>query len=220
MIEITLSSEIRQILDLCRLGVVRASVQVEDTSEVLINEIDNHIRKIRQKVTIGKVSRIPLIEQTKNAYRLLGKDPSRYRPSAEALTRRIVQGKGLYKVNNIVDLLNLVSIRSGFSIGGYDEEYLSKIAELSIGSEKEPYEAIGRGILNIHKLPVLRDSLGAFGSPTSDSRRTMIRKSTKNFLMVFFDFFSDDRLDESLKMSAKYLNRFGIGTDIHTVLID
>ena len=220
MIDFTISSEIRYVLKTCRLGIIQANVVVEDSTSALLNEIDIQIRTIREKISIEEVSSVPLIEQTKSAYRLLGKDPSRYRPSAEALTRRIVQGKGLYRVNNIVDLLNLVSIRSGYSIGGYDAHQISGNISLSKGSENEPYEAIGRGFLNIHQLPVLRDSKGAFGSPTSDSQRTMVRESTQNFIMVFFDLFSDNRLDEALQMSGDYLEKFGRGSAIHTSLIE
>ncbi len=219
MFDFTISSEISHALASCRLGIIQASVQVEVSSKSLITEIDLQIRHIRQEISIGEVSSLPLIEKTKNAYRLLGKDPSRYRPSAEALIRRIVQGKGLYKVNNAVDLLNLVSIRTGYSIGGYDADHISERVELSKGSENEPYEAIGRGLLNIHQLPVLRDSRGAFGSPTSDSQRTMVGGSTKNFLMVFFDFFSDERLDQAIEISENYLKKFANGSEISNALI-
>ena len=217
--DISISSEIGRILPACRLGILQSSIQVEDSSDSLNDEIDLQIRNISQKVSIEEVSSLPLIEKTKNAYRLLGKDPSRYRPSAEALTRRIVQGKGLYRVNNTVDLLNLVSIRTGYSIGGYDADQISSPVILSKGSENEPYEAIGRGIMNIPQLPVLRDMAGAFGSPTSDSRRTMVRGGTRNFMMVFFDFFSDEHLKETLEISVEYLLKFGKGSAIRTGMV-
>lgn len=217
--DITISSEIGRILPACRLGILRYSVRVEDSPVSLIDEIGHQIRNIRQEISIEAISSRPMIEQTKNAYRLLGKDPSRYRPSAEALTRRIVQGKDLYRVNNIVDVLNLVSILSGYSIGGYDADQISTPVILAKGSENEPYEAIGRGILNIHHLPVLRDRHGAFGNPSSDSLRTMVRPATKNFMMVFFDFFSDERLQETLEMSAEYLQKFVKGSAIRKAMI-
>lgn len=219
MIDFAISSEIKYVLPACRLGIIQASVHTEDSTGDLFNEIDIQIRSIQKLLSIEDVRGLPVIEQTQNAYRKLGKDPSRYRPSAEALIRRIVQGKGLYRVNNLVDLLNLVSIRSGFSIGGYDADYISGKVILSIGSENEPYEAIGRGDLNIYRLPVLKDFIGAFGSPTSDSKRTMVRESTQKFQMVFFDFLSDNQLDEALKISVKYLKEFGSGSEINSMLI-
>ncbi len=191
-----------------RLGLISCRVKVIATPPGLLAHIKNEIQQIQSRLKIEDVSQTGLIKQTKEAYRILGKDPSRYRPSAEALTRRIVQGKGLYQVNNLVDLLNLVSVMTGFSIGGYDEEMITGPSELDTGKENEPYQAIGRGDLNIHLLPVLRDQEGPFGSPTSDSRRTMVRDSTRQFLMVFFDFFSDKTLMPVLDMSAQWLNEW------------
>jgi len=220
MPEFHISPEIKAILPHCRLGILKANIRVENSSAALLNEIELQIWKLQKNLTIEEVSGIPLIEQTKNAYRTLGKDPSRYRPSAEALTRRILLGKELYQVNNIVDLLNLISIRSGYSIGGYDADFIEGDVELSIGKENEPYDAIGRGILNIFRLPVLRDKLGAFGSPTSDSKRTMVRNATKHFIMVFFDLISDDRIINVYNQSEEYLLKFGSAEKIHFKPID
>jgi DNA/RNA-binding domain of Phe-tRNA-synthetase-like protein len=101
------------------------------------------------------------------------------------LLRRVFKGKGLYQVNNVVDLLNLTSVKSGFSIGGYDVGKIEGEIQLSIGKAGEPYKAIGRGELNIEFLPTFRDQKGPFGSPTSDSVRTMITPKTEQFLMRF-----------------------------------
>ena len=181
-----------------RLGCFKAIVDVLPSTLNQLKYIDEICHGINDSMQIGDVSNMPIISDTKKAYRQLGKDPSRYRPSAEALTRRVVQGKGLYRVNNIVDALNVISIKHGFSIGGYDLDKISGMIEMGIGKHDEPYEAIGRGHLNIEKLPVLRDQISAFGSPTSDSLRTMIREETRNFLMVFFDFSGSERLHDAL----------------------
>jgi DNA/RNA-binding domain of Phe-tRNA-synthetase-like protein len=142
----------------------------------------------------------------------LGKDPSRYRPSAEALTRRVVNGKGLYWINNVVDLLYLVSLESGFSIGGYDAEKIEGDVWFGIGKEDEPYQAIGRGQLNIADLPLFRDNLGAFGSPTSDSLRTMVTAETTEFLMIIIDFSGRQDLDTAEHRAIELFEKFGAGT--------
>jgi DNA/RNA-binding domain of Phe-tRNA-synthetase-like protein len=219
-IPITISPEIKNILKKCRLGIVMADVVVEKSSHTLQNAIKNQTAQIRNNYSIDEVSTLPLIEETKNAYRALGKDPTRYRPSAEALTRRIILGKGLYEVNNVVDLLNLVSIRTGFSIGGYDIDQINGSVILTTGEKNDPYEAIGRGMLNIHLLPVLKDENGVFGSPTSDSARTMVRETTRNFLMVFFDFQSNNHLEKALHLSDEYLQTFASAGKIHTGIVD
>jgi DNA/RNA-binding domain of Phe-tRNA-synthetase-like protein len=220
MFEIHISAEIKNILKECRLGFVISDVVVEKTSHTLLNAIKNQIMQIRKNYTIDEVSSLPLIGETKNAYRDLGKDPSRYRPSAEALTRRIIQGKDLYEVNNVVDLLNLVSIRTGFSIGGYDIDHISGKVLLTTGGDNEPYDAIGRGVLNIHQLPVLKDDAGAFGSPTRDSARTMVRETTRNFLMVFFDFQSNRHLDKALSLASEYLQTFASAKKIDAGVVN
>jgi DNA/RNA-binding domain of Phe-tRNA-synthetase-like protein len=181
-----------------RLGCIGAEVEVLASSVDLLEHIDEVCNNLKGRIRVEDVSKIDIISGTKEAYRQLGKDPSRYRPSAEALTRRVVQGKGLYQVNNIVDALNIISIKHGFSIGGYDLDRIDGMVELGIGRKNEPYEAIGRGNLNIEHLPVLRDLKGAFGSPTSDSSRTMIESGTRDFFMVFFDFSGSDKLQEAM----------------------
>ena len=198
MIEILISGEIRKVIPEIRLGCIKAAVEILPSSKDLLKHIDEACNDLKDRMQVDEVSRIEIIKNTKDAYRQLGKDPSRYRPSAEALTRRVVQGKGLYQVNNIVDALNVISIKHGFSIGGYDLDRIDGMVELGIGRKDEPYEAIGRGHLNIEHLSILRDRKGAFGSPTSDSGRTMIRGETRDFLMVFFDFSGSYKLQEAM----------------------
>jgi DNA/RNA-binding domain of Phe-tRNA-synthetase-like protein len=204
--EILISGQLRKVLPEVRLGCLNAVVRAEPSDSGLLMQIDETCDHLKNQYSIEEVSKADVVAYTKNAYRKLGKDPSRYRPSAEALTRRVVQGKGLYRVNNIVDALNMISIKHGFSIGGYDLDKIIGKIELGIGKPDEPYEAIGRGLLNIENLPVLRDQKGAFGSPTSDSMRTMVRDHTLNFLMVFFDFSGSGKLKDALN-DAEYIYR-------------
>lgn len=191
---ITITSFIKEKCPLLRLGILQMYVKVEPSSSVLLHKIAEKAGIYVEKYKMEEISKIPLIQQTREAYKALGKKPGRYRPSAEALLRRVVSGKGLYAINNVVDSLNYISIQSGFSIGGYDLDQIQEPIQLSIGVDNEPYRAIARGQLNVGRLPVLRDEAGAFGSPTSDSVRTSVRDSTKRFLMVFFDFSASPEL--------------------------
>jgi len=127
-----------------RLCCIQCDVQIHPGHDDLNREISNITKDIQTRYSVEDISQIPTIKETKDAYRVLGKDPSRYRPSAEALTRRVVQGKGLYRINNVVDQLNLVSLQSGFSIGGYDQDKIAGNIQFGIGEKDEPYEAIGR----------------------------------------------------------------------------
>jgi len=209
MKKISISKELKECCPKLRLGCVEADVNVAQSSGELLFEMNDHIQQIGQSLSIESISKIPTIAASRKAYRACGKDPARYRLSAEALLRRVVSGKGLYHINNVVDQLNLVSITSGFSIGGYDANQIWGDVVFGIGNSDEPYSGIGRGELNIENLPVFRDEQGAFGTPTSDSSRTEVKEQTRRFLMILIDFDGDDKLYEALQMAERLLKEYG-----------
>ncbi len=151
----------------------------------LWQEIDRYLAEYTKSQTVDTIKHIPAIEATRAVYRKCGKDPSRYRPSGEALIRRVLKGKGLYQIDTAVDLINMASIAYGYSIGGFDYDKIAgdRIV-LGIGREGEPYEGIGRGMINIEGLPVYRDDQGGIGTPTSDNERTKIDASTSHLLAL------------------------------------
>lgn len=201
-IKIIIKPELRQKCPQLQLGCLSAQVQVAPSSPALLHEIDQACSRISRTLELEDISSFPHIHSTREAYKATGKKPGRYRPSAEALLRRVVSGKGLYQINNVVDVINLCSIISQYSIGGYDASQIIGQVTMGIGQKGEPYEAIARGALNIAGLPVLRDEQGAFGSPTSDSTRTMARKQTRELLLVFFNFGRHDGLVETLRAAV------------------
>ncbi len=219
MTEISIQKELYEKIPNIRLGCIQCSVSVAPGDEKIISLSNTIIENVTSVLTVETISQKSTIKSTKEAYRALGKDPSRYRPSAEALTRRVVNGKDLYQVNNIVDLLNLVSLESGFSIGGYDAEKIDGAISFGVGKENEPYQAIGRGELNIENLPLFRDESGAFGSPTSDSLRTMVTDSTSIFLMILIDFNGDKFLEKSMDRSIEFLNNYSGAHSFETKIV-
>lgn len=141
--------------------------------------------QLRQTLDTESLKQQPSIAATRQVYKTLGKDPSRYRPASESLIRRLLQGKNLYQANTLVDLINLASIVHGYSIGGFDASKIAGSAlRLGVGKADEPYEGIGRGMLNIEGLPVYRDELGGFGTPTSDNERTKLTLETSQLLVL------------------------------------
>ena len=198
---------------------IECEVQVEDHRDDLWQLMDQKCREISGSLQMEEIRHIPAIASSRRAYKSCGKDPSRYRLSAEALLRRVVNGKGLYHVNNVVDLLNVVSITSGFSIGGYDAGAIAGDIVMGIGKKHEPYEGLGRGELNIEGMPVLRDEQGAFGTPTSDSERTGVRNHTSRFLMVIISYQGTEGLDEAGNTAMKLLTQYASGCRIETRLI-
>ena len=160
------------------------------------------------------------IQATRQAYKRLGKDPNRYRPSSEALRRRILRGLPLYKVDTLVDLINLVSIRSGYSIGGFDAD---KIAGgslvLGVGREGEIYHGIGRGELNIAGLPVYRDAVGGVGTPTSDEERTKIGLDTTHLLMIINGYSGLEGLEAAGKYAVGLLSKYVSAINMEAELV-
>ena len=183
--QIIISSEIRQRCPKFTGAAVLASVENTETNEGLWQEIDRFIADYRSRYTTESIKQMPSILATREAYKRCGKDPSRYRPSGEALVRRTLKGNDLYHVSTLVDLINLASIRYGYSIGGFDADRIQgNVLTLGIGREGEPYEGIGRGPLNIEGLPVYRDAEGGIGTPTSDNERTKITLGTRRLLCI------------------------------------
>jgi DNA/RNA-binding domain of Phe-tRNA-synthetase-like protein len=182
-------------------------VEIGPSSGELWQEIEAAM-EAKRELPLEGIRDIPEIAASRRAYRAMGKAPSRYRLSAEALHRRSVQGKGLYRINNVVEVVNLVSLETAFSIGGYDDAQIEGEVHLGLGQADDVYEAIGRGQLNIENLPVFRDELGPFGSPTSDSVRTRINDQTQEILLVFLDFESLPSLGQALDRSEELLKRY------------
>ncbi|MFA6404040.1 MAG: phenylalanine--tRNA ligase beta subunit-related protein [Salinivirgaceae bacterium] len=216
---IKLSNDLKQKVPQMALGIIQCKVSNTAFNPELWEEIQKVTLEVRENLTFEAIKDQPQIAATRTIYAACGKEPSRYRPSAEALMRRIVKGQDLYQINTLVDLINLVSLKTGYSIGGFDAEYINGNVEASIGSEGEPYQGIGKGELNIHNLPVLRDSIGAFGTPTSDEIRTAIRLETTHFLMTINGYTGAADMQVAMEYSLLLLNKFLSAKEIATYTI-
>lgn len=182
---------------------VEATVENSAHSDELWHEIHEFGTRLRAEYTTDSVKEQPSIAATRKVYKLCGKDPSRYRPASEQLIRRILQGKELYQIDTLVDLVNLASIAYGYSIGGFDVDKIEgDILTLGVGREGEPYEGIGRGLLNIAGLPVYRDNRGGVGTPTSDNERTKITLQTRRLLVLINGY---DGNEERVRQNAEYI---------------
>lgn len=184
---------------------VEAKVKNSNFSQDLWKDIDTLGEEFRNKLTVDTLKKISGIAATRHIYRICGKDPSRYRPASEALIRRILQGKALYQINTLVDLINLASMKYGYSIGGFDaDKIIGDTLKLGIGKEGEPYKGIGRGTINIQGLPVYRDDFGGVGTPTSDNERTKITINTTHLLVLINGY---DGNEELVKQNAEYIQQ-------------
>ena len=214
MVKISVSEELSALVEGLVLCCIECDVEVRPSPAELSDLMEKEAAGLASTLTTEDISRLPAISASRRAYRLCGKDPARYRLSAEALLRRIVKGTGLYSISNVVDLLNLVSFTTGFSIGGYDADAIAGDVVFGIGCPDEMYEGVGRGVLNIEGLPVFRDSTGAFGSPTSDSERTAVNSLTGRFLMVIISFGGRETLDQACSLAIGLLEKYASAKNI------
>lgn len=213
MYNLTLSSEIKQRCPEYRGAAVSAEVTNTAYSEGLWEEINAFTQELRTHDTTDSIKLQPVISATREAYKRCGKDPSRYRPSAEALRRRLLRGLELYQIDTLVDLINLVSLRTGHSIGGFDADKIQgESLELGIGRADEPFEGIGRGVLNIEGLPVYRDQVGGIGTPTSDHERTKMDLGTRHILAVINGYNGSEGLKEAAEMTLELLKKYASAT--------
>lgn len=182
---------------------VEAEVVNSPFSTGLWDEIAALGTELKSRLSTETLKEISGIAATRRVYKACGKDPSRYRPAAEALIRRVLQDKDLYRIDTLVDLINLASMKYGYSIGGFDaDKIVGGTLTLGVGKHGEPYEGIGRGMINIEGLPVYRDSVGGVGTPTSDNERTKISINTTKLLVLINGY---DGNKESVKSNAEYI---------------
>lgn len=199
--EITTSQEIREACPGFAGVAVYAEVKNTPYCKELWEEIGAFTAELTASTQMEEIKLQPAIAATREAYKRCGKDPGRYRPSAEALRRRLLRGIPLYQIDTLVDLINLVSLRTGYSIGGFDADKIVGTAlELGIGRAGEPFEAIGRGELNIEGLPVYRDATGGIGTPTSDHERTKMGLETTHILAIVNGYSGEEGLPEAAEM--------------------
>jgi DNA/RNA-binding domain of Phe-tRNA-synthetase-like protein len=201
--KIIVSKEIETVCP-CFVGAcVEAQVVNTPYCEELWQEIEALSEKYCQMLTTESLKEMTSIAATRSVYRACGKDPSRYRPASEALIRRMLKGKGLYQCDTLVDLVNLASIAYGYSIGGFDaDRFVGDTLTLGIGREGEPYEGIGRGMINIHGLPVYRDAVGGVGTPTSDHERTKMTIDTCHLVVLINGY---DGNEPRVRENAEYI---------------
>ncbi len=133
----------------------------------------------------GKLpSEIPGLQEARDLYKSFGMDPSRHRPSSEALLRRVLKGQSLYRISNVVDACNLASLSFLLPIGLYDADLVQGDVLLRVGRKQEEYAGIRKGDVHLEGRLGLFDSQGPFGSPTSDSVRTCTAETTTRLLAV------------------------------------
>jgi len=218
-VNVTIDAELKRKCPKAALGCVTAQVESPASPEALIAELQSCEQAILRLPEPRSVLESPQILATRAAYKALGKDPARYRGSAEALLRRVIAGKGLPQINAVVDIINLVSVESRLPIGLYDLAHVQGEIVFRAGHAGETYKGIGKYDLNLEDLPVFCDALGPHGSPTSDSERTMVTSDTKHVLAVIISFGGEAQLDRWTQRMNDLFHRFAGAQECMTALI-
>ena len=201
--KIIVSEEIESVCPTFVGACVEANVVNTPYCQELWEEIHTLGEKYKETLTTESLKEMSGIAATRKVYRACGKDPSRYRPASEALIRRMLQGKELYQRDTLVDLVNLASIAYGYSIGGFDaDKFEGDTLTLGVGKAGEPYEGIGRGMINIEGLPVYRDKTGGVGTPTSDNERTKMNIDTTHLVVLINGYDGDE---QHVRENAEYI---------------
>ncbi len=201
------------------LGCVTARVEAAASPAALLQEMKTRENEIQKLPFPRGVLESPQVEATRKAYKALGKDPARYRGSAEALLRRVVAGKGLPQINAVVDAINLVSVDSRLPIGLYDLGHIVGEIVFRAGRAGETYKGIGKYDLNLEGLPLFADTVGPHGSATSDSERTMVTEATKQVLAVIISFSGAEGLERWAQRMSALLTQYAAGQEVEIRLI-
>jgi DNA/RNA-binding domain of Phe-tRNA-synthetase-like protein len=219
MPKLTIDPALKQKCPRVALGFLTAEVVTPESHADLLEEMkrcENEILKLQEP---RAVLESPRIVATRAGYKALGKDPARYRGSAEALLRRILSGKGFPQINNVVDIINLISVESRFPIGLYDLAHVQGDIVFRAGRAGETYKGIGKYDLNLEGLPVFSDQAGPHGSPTSDSERTMVTSATRQVAAILISFGGAEGLQAAAERMSALLQNYAEARNVQFELL-
>lgn len=214
MLKVSIDAELKAKCPRVALACVTADVETGATPEGLDDELRVSEEKVLKLPEPKAVLESAAILTTRAGYKALGKDPARYRGSAEALLRRVIAGKGLPRINNVVDVINYVSVESRSPVGLYDSAQVQGDIVFRGGRAGETYKGIGKYDLNLEGLPVFCDALGPHGSPTSDSERTMVTLATKQVIAIIISFGGAETLQRWGQRMTELLQQHASGKNI------
>lgn len=213
--KVTITKEIVNKLPMFNVYAFSMDVKVQD-SLIIEEKIKELEKEINETYTLEQVLQIPSIKNARDGYKTLGKDPSRYRLACESLLRRLVKGNGLYRVNNVVDAGNVLSIELAKSTAVLDYDKIQGNIHIRIGTNDDVYYGIGRGLINVTNIPLYVDEESPFGSPTSDTNRTAISDDTKKILLMIICF---DEIDKEIieDKAISIFEKYALATNVNKI---
>lgn len=216
--KIEISDTIKALTPNFNIGVLIADVVIKEDKRIdsIIEQIEEEISR---KIDIKEVVTLPVIKDGRDAYKKYGKDPSRYRLATESLIRRLSKGNKLYRINNVVDLGNILSIKTRKSIAVLDYNKIQGDVLIRLGKSNDEYYGIGRGKINIENIPLYEDDLGPFGSGTSDTERTMITPSTTKILLFIVSFSGRSDFDNDIQYAKELYSTYANASNMRTFMV-
>jgi DNA/RNA-binding domain of Phe-tRNA-synthetase-like protein len=219
MASVSVDAELKVKCPRVELACITARVEAGATPDGLDQELRTCEEKILQLAEPTALLESAAILATRAAYKALGKDPARYRGSAEALLRRVIAGKGLPRIDNVVDVINYVSVESRLPVGLYDLAHVEGDIVFRAGRAGETYKGIGKYDLNLEGLPVFCDALGPHGSPTSDSERTMVTETTNKIIVIIISFGGTNGLERWAQRVSEQLKQYASGANMEVRVV-
>jgi len=216
--KILVDKSIKDITKAFSIGVLECNVEIYNEEKVgeIIMELES---EIESNIDIKSVVNLETIIDGRKAYKQYGKDPSRYRLAVESLYRRLAKGNKLYRINNVVDLGNIISIKTRKSVAVLDYHKIQGDINIRLGTSDDEFYGIGRGKINIKNIPLYSDEKGPFGSTTSDTERTMITNKTSKILLFIISFNGSSSLEDELELASNYYRKFAKGKNFKKQII-
>lgn len=212
---IAIAEDLRTLCPECRLGWLTFSAVPRESGGEMDACLGLLLPELKAVLEQTPLADMPNLGESRRAYKACGKDPGRWRVSSEALYRRVRQGRELYRINTVVDVNNLVSLETGFSLGSYDRDHLGRALVLRRGLAGESYDGIGKGAVDLEHLPLLADEHGPVGSPTSDSTRAMITGESRRILTLMYSFSPLRELERAVELAAARFSALAGAEDLH-----
>ncbi len=193
--------------DIVNIGYLQFSnLNCQKSNSELWEEIKLLSKKLNEQYK-SPTDALEKLRPARDLYRAIGIEPTKHRPSSEALFRRVIQGKDIYQINSIVDVCNYCSLAFFLPIGLYDLDKTDGALELRKGMKGEEYQGIGKSIVHVENRLTIADAKGTFGNPSADSQRTSIAMDSNNVMMVLFapSYYSSQKLEPHLHFAEKVM---------------
>lgn len=204
----------------CRLGWLTYEATPQESGDEIRAALEPVLAALREQLEHTPLAEMPNLGESRKGYRACGKDPGRWRVSSEALYRRIRQGRELYRINTVVDVNNLVSLETGFSLGSYDRDHLQGTLVLRRGLPGEAYAGIGKDTVDLGHMPLLADEAGPVGSPSSDSTRAMVTPESRRILTIIYSFSARRNLEKALELACERFRRLAGASELRFGILE